>query len=549
MTIQLRKQTSYGYVTPPEGRTRRRRRHLFSIAAAAAVALLIASCSSGSDKPSTASSSGSSTTGTSTQGGTLTIAAISAPTSLNPILNAGSAPFQWFDELAYASLIQESPDGKPVPGLATSWRYVGPGNKTFEMTLRPGLKFSDGSPLTAASVVSFLEAFKKANYAPYVSDIASVKATGPLTVRISSPGTSIFPDLFASNGNSAGQVVNPNVLSDPDKLSNETAGAGPYMLDTSATIPNSKYVYVPNPYYYDKAAVHWQRVIITVIPDPNTTLAALQSGQVQVAEGDATTASAAKAAGLNVTTGPAGLAMFMVTDPGGKLTPALGNTQVRQALSYAIDRQAIASALWGSYGSAAESPQPPGAPGYSPTADHYYTYDPNKAKQLLAQAGYPNGFSVTVLVSTGQSQMEKMTEAVASDWAKIGVNLKIVAPPPVVQREDLAKHKWGLFNVDLPYGNPIMATQLWFDPATGLINYFKYPYSVLTTLTTKAKTQAPGSALSATLAQISTTLIEQGYEIPVATNPFIMFSAKSVSGITVPGNTPGPNPIYWSPAA
>jgi peptide/nickel transport system substrate-binding protein len=468
---------------------------------------------------------------------------------LNPILNAGSTPFQWFDELAYGSLIQETPDGQLAPGLATSWKYIGTGNKTFQMTLRPGVKFSDGTPLTAAGVVSFLEAFKKSNYAPYVSEMASIKATGPLTVQISSPGTSIFPDFFASNGDGAGQVVNPNLLATPNKLASETAGAGPYMLDTADTVPNSKYVYVPNPNYYDKAAIHWKRVVITVIADPNTTLAALQSGQVQVAEGGVATAAAAKAAGLNVTTGPAGLAMFMVTDPGGKLTPALGKTAVRQALGYAINRQAIAKALWGSYGSTSESPQAAGAPGYTAEANNYYTYNPGKAKQLLAQAGYPNGFSVTVLVSTGQPEMEQMTEAVASDWAKIGVKLKIVAPPPVVQRADLAKHLWGLFNVDLPYGNPIEATQLWFDAKTGLVNYFKYPFTTLSAETANAETQAPGTALTDSLAQMNSTIIEQGYEIPVATNPLIMFSAKSVTGITVPGNTPGPDPIYWSPAS
>jgi peptide/nickel transport system substrate-binding protein len=252
---------------------------------------------------------------------------------------------------------------------------------------------------------------------------------------------------------------------------------------------------------------------------------------------------------LNVTTGPAGLAMFMVTDPGGKLTPALGKTAVRQALGYAINRQAIAKALWGSYGSTSESPQAAGAPGYTAEANNYYTYNPGKAKQLLAQAGYPNGFSVTVLVSTGQPEMEQMTEAVASDWAKIGVKLKIVAPPPVVQRADLAKHLLGLFNVDLPYGNPIEATQLWFDAKTGLVNYFKYPFTTLSAETANAETQAPGTALTDSLAQMNSTIIEQGYEIPVATNPLIMFSAKSVTGITVPGNTPGPDPIYWSPAS
>lgn len=465
------------------------------------------------------------------------------------MLNAGSAPFQWFDSLAYDSLIQLGPDGQLEPGLATSWGYVGSGNKTFQLTLRPGVRFSDGSPLTAAGVVAFLEAFKKGNYAPYVKDLAQITATGPLTVQITGPGTSILPDLFSSNGDGAGQVISPNALANTNALSNQTFGAGEYMLDVADTIPNSKYVYVPNPYYYNKSAVHWSRVVVTVISDPNTTLAALRSGQVMVAEGTASTAAAAKSDGLQVTTGPAGLAMFMVTDPGGKLTPALGNTAVRQALSYALDRQAIAKALWGSYGSTAQSPQPPGAPGYSDAANQYYTYDVAKAKQLLASAGYPNGFTVTVLVSTGQDEMLQMTELAQSYWKKIGVTLNIVAPPPLVERDDIVLHKWGLFNVDIPYGNTIMAAKLWFANPGGLMNYFNYPFSTLSSQVAQADADTQGPALTSDLAQINTTIIQQGYEIPVATNPFIMIYSKKVTGVSVPATTPGPNPIYWQPAS
>jgi peptide/nickel transport system substrate-binding protein len=483
------------------------------------------------------------------QGGTLTIAAIDPPNPLNPLLASTYVPWQWYTQLAYEPLIRLSSNNQLAPGLATSWNYVGSGNKVFDLHLRSGARFSDGSPVNAAAVVASLTAFQKANSVPYFSDVTSIKATGPLTVELRSTGNPVLPEVLSDNNEDAGYIVSPNALKDETKLDSITDGAGPYMLDSKATVPNSTYVFVPNPYYYDPSAIHWHKIVVSVIADPNTTLAALKTGSVQVAEGDSTTAAAAKAAGLDVVTAPAALYNMTVTDPSGKLCPALANPKVRQALGYALDRPLIEKALFGKYGTTGEANGAVGNPGINSSLEHYYKYDVSKAKRLLAQAGYPHGFTVKVLVTTGQTDMTQMSEIVKSQWANIGVNLEIEAPPVATWPNDFGSDKWPLMAVGWPDYNLDIFASSTFGPA-GFATYFHYPYKTIMSALAQAASSQNGSAkFASAMETIETNLITQGYEIPVATQDLIMVYNHKVGGIAIPKSWPSPDPIDWYPAS
>jgi peptide/nickel transport system substrate-binding protein len=110
-----------------------------------------------------------------------------------------------------------------------------------------------------------------------------------------------------------------------------------------------------------------------------------------------------------------------LADRAGKVVPALGNVQVRQALNYAIDRTAIMKAF-GSVGIAGSLVMPPGLPGYSAAASAAYSYDPAKARQLLAAAGYPHGFTLPVLSSP---VADTLVQAIAGYLRAVGVNVQI----------------------------------------------------------------------------------------------------------------------------
>jgi peptide/nickel transport system substrate-binding protein len=135
---------------------------------------------------------------------------------------------------------------------------------------------------------------------------------------------------------------------------------------------------------------------LKVIASASSILQAMEAGQIDIAGGDATTANAAASAGFQVIHAP-NIVWDIELNPHGQ--PALNDVRVRQAINYAIDRNTIVRAIWGKY--ASPSSQPSIVPGNDPKLEGYYKYDPAKAKQLLAAAGYPNGFTLTIETLTG----------------------------------------------------------------------------------------------------------------------------------------------------
>jgi len=354
---------------------RRKAAGLAAVSALACVA--ITACGGGS--------SGSGASGSTSSGATLTMAVPSGITTLNPIQNGTGIPNQQFLQPAYDSLIIRTPSGQLVPELATAWSYSD-GNRQFHMTLRSGVKFSNGQPMTAQSVADWIMWFKKSNglFSSRFADVTSVTVSGPLTLTMNlSQSDAAWPTSFVQDR--YGFVVCPQGIANPKMLGTQTCGAGPYALDPSQTVSGTKYVYTPNKYYWNKPAVHWQKIVVQAISDPNAVVAALASGQVNVAVGSSQTASAARSAGQDVVSAPELWDALEILDRGD--TPPLSNLKVRQALEYAVNRGVVTKAVFGQYAQPNTSMLVSGLPGYSASQGIQYSYDPARAKTLLAQAG------------------------------------------------------------------------------------------------------------------------------------------------------------------
>ena len=197
------------------------------------------------------------------------------------------------------------------------------------------------------------------------------------------------------------------------------------MIDPKATILNSQYVYVKNPYYWDPDAQKWDKVVIKIISDSNAMLSALKTGQVQVAEGAAIQAAAAEAAGLQIVTAPSAMLGMYIGDIDGKIVPALKDVRVRQALNYAIDRKAIVESLYGKYGKPTDQFVPQGIGGYVAKLEDVYPYDPKKAKALLAEAGYKDGFKFTLVEQPAVSSGDLLAQAMVANWKDVGVDVTL----------------------------------------------------------------------------------------------------------------------------
>jgi peptide/nickel transport system substrate-binding protein len=386
----LHKPPRYGRVnwkgTP---KVRRIKKAAAGAAAAASLALTLAACSAG------ASSSGAGTSGSgsgSKAGGTLTLGLLTPATTFEaPDMNwANESPY---GQAVYDTLLQASPSGAIEPHLATAWSYNA-AKTVLTLTLRAGVKFTDGAAFDASTAAVNLEAFQKgtsANAADLVN-MTSATAASPtkLVITLKQPDPAFLVYL----------TQNAGLQEDPKAFSNSTAktdpvGSGPYEMDTSATIPGSTYVFTANPGYWDKAEQHYAKIVMTVFNSSASLLDAIEGGQVNAANTfDNTTLAQIQSAGFTVWPLQLNWVGLMLLDRDGTMSTALANVKVRQAINYAFDRPALLKDLGNGYGSVTTQIFPTYSPGYESSLDSYYPYDPAKAKQLLAQAGYPNGFTI-----------------------------------------------------------------------------------------------------------------------------------------------------------
>jgi len=503
---------------------------------AAAAALSLAACTNGgSDNGSAASD-------------TLTVALSTPPISMDPTTAGNGLPLAWYMAVAYEPLIQRDPDGATAPGLATEWEYS-EDRLTFTMQLREGVLFSDGDELTAEGVVAWLEHYKvngtfAGNWFP---NVTGFEATGPLevTVRLSSPDP-MLPWAFGQAGN-AGAIVSPTGLANLESLGTETHGAGPYMLDSEATVANSSYVFVKNPNYWDPDSQHYEKIVFTVIADQNSTLSALRSGQVQVAQGSSATAEAAREAGLEVYQGPSAMVGAYFADFAGTVVPQFADVRVRQALNYALDREAITSAVYGDFGTPTVGYTPEGIVGYLPELNDVYPYDPEKAMELLAEAGYPDGFSFTMLAQTGIDNGDLLAEAMVAQWAEIGVDVELKSYASFADYvTDYFSNQFGITTLNYNYSEQLIATSGLAIPGAAY-NTFGFSDQGAIDLVTEQRRFDTDSPEGQKAAEASETyLVETAFAVPVASIDAVVFSDSSVTNVDF--SVFLAQPQYWQPA-
>lgn len=522
----------YRTAVPRGGKRRGAGRRSFVLAGGAmttAALMAVAACGGHATGSAQTEAAGSS-------GDVLTVGfALQAPQTLDPGKTAQN--YEWLEQLAYEPLIVRRSDGRLIPGLATSWSYTGTGNTTFVLHLRSGVKFSDGSSLTAQGVAGDLRYVMRSGgqMAPFFTG-DTITATDPLTVTIRTPQPDPDLPLLLTQDYVVGDVISPGALRSPASLGTRTFGAGPYTLDPAQTVTGDHYTYMPNPRYYDKATVHWKKVVVKIITDPQSMLNALKTGEVQVGNGDATTIGAAQQSGLTMASAPLLWTGVTLADRSGKVAKALADVRVRQALNYATDRGAIVNALFPGTGTPTSELTVPGGYGYDAALANAYPHDPAKAKQLLAAAGYPHGFTLKIV--TGEyGQMNLVAQALAQQWKKVGVNLQ------VTDYANSNQYFSAAFGGSFPafmtaFGQlPIWmeGPSLFLPPAS--FNPFHTASPGLAALYAQ-EARSSGTAQGALDRQIEAYLVHQAWFVPVVTTGLPFYATKAVTGIDTSAAAP-----------
>ncbi len=390
-------------------------RRSLAITAALALSMLAAGCgSAASTSPASGSSAATGVSGTLNWEWEL-------PTSWDPVTSTAGWDVHVLG-LVYASVTSLDPAGNVVPGLATSWTYA-PDGKSVTFTLRPGLTFTDGTPLNAQAVQENIERGQKqanSTIASELSVISKVVVNSPTSFTLDLAQVDYqVPYLLAGKD---GMMVSPAVFTkDAGSLPTHPIGAGPFKL--ASYVPDSHANLVRSPGYWDASQIHLANFTVQDITQPEQILAALQSGQVNVAYIAGNQVAAAKAAGFKIAVIPSEVVNELDIQT---TTKPFDNPDVVKAINYAIDRQAILQVQASGYGSVSYQPFPKGFVGYNASLANLYPYDPAKARQLLAAAGYPNGLKITL---TAVSTEDSLAEQVQGQLKQVGITATITNVP------------------------------------------------------------------------------------------------------------------------
>ncbi|MCW0211801.1 MAG: ABC transporter substrate-binding protein [Pseudonocardia sp.] len=347
---------------------------------------------------------------------TLTVAINTNPSSLDPQAGPSGTDHVSLYPL-YATLVDFDPKTmEAAPGLATEWSFPDP--TTLKLTLRPGLKFSDGTVLDAAAVKASLDRYKTQTNKADLANVTSVEAPDATTVllRQKTPDSSLVLVL----ADRAGMVV-PAAAANPD-FAQKPVGAGPYSFVSYS--PGDRLVLKRNPNYYGEAPP-MENLTLRVITDPKAAANALMSGQVDFADNlDANDIPQLKGNDKLTVESNVGLWFDMLYF--NLAQKPLDDVRVRQAINLALDRDEIIAGTVNGEGEPARQPLPSSHWAYDKANASVWPHDVAKAKQLMAEAGYANGVTITSVCTSSPLEIRR-NEIIRSQLAQIGIDYKVTS--------------------------------------------------------------------------------------------------------------------------
>ena len=387
------------------------------------------------------------------RGGRLVYARYADSLFLDPVLNDANLDI-WVMNSIYDTLILPSADGMGIqPGLATKWEFSN-GGRTLTLTLRQGVKFSDGSPLGVSDVKWSLDRArnpKNGAWNDMIGSIDTVDVGAPdmVVLKLKRPDPTILPALATFN---TGILPEKLFEAMPGATMEEKAktfaekpvGTGPFMITDWKR--GQRMVLARNPHHWKpgedgKALPYLDEIEFQIIPDDATRILKLRAGEVHGTEFIPYSRVKELQADPNLrmelwpSTRVAYIGMMVKpTLPGGAANP-LSNQKVRQALNHAVNKDAIITITTHGLGKPMRSYMSSTTPLFHGPAP-LWPYDPAKAKALLAEAGFANGFDVTCMTVAGNQDNLNNLTAAQQMWGQIGVRLKIemMDAPSVTRR-------------------------------------------------------------------------------------------------------------------
>jgi len=463
----------------------------------------------------------------------------------------------------YETLVDRDTEGTLIPRLATEWNIKEGDNTVWVFKLREGVKFHDGADFTAEDVVFSLDRARsdKSNLKQLHAAVQGVTAVDDHTVEVKLSGPSpLYPnnltntfimDKTWSEKNNVVQVQEAGSTEDNYAVRN-TNGTGPYILESRDPDVRSVLKINENHWAEEKPAV--TEIIYLPIAENATRVAALLSGEVDLVQ-DVPVQDIERLAstqGIKVETGPENRVIYFgyrvdekplkssnVTDKN-----PLADPKVREAMELAIDRDAIKQVVMRGQSVPTGVATPPFVHGWTPELDAYPKPDVAKAKALLAEAGYPDGFTITLDTPNNRYvNDEAISQAVVGMLGQAGIKVTLASRPvaqhsPLIQNSDTDFYLlgWGVPTFDSAYiFNDLIHTQ---TGHYGAYNPSGYSNPELDTKIQSLATETDTEKRDATIAEIWETVKADRVLLPIH-NQVLAYAMKERLTLPVhPENQP-----------
>ncbi|UCZ52896.1 glutathione ABC transporter substrate-binding protein [Bacillus shivajii] len=369
------------------------------------------------------SESSESTTSTDDDNKQLVIAVNSDATQLDPHEGADIPSANVYHNKIYETLVIQDENMEFQPGLATDWDRID--DHTWEFTLREGVTFHDGEEFTAeavkASIDRILDEEVASVRASLFEMVTEVEAVDDHTVRMTTEYP--FSPLLSNLAHYAGGIISPKAIeadySGESALGQNPVGTGPFKFKSWET--GSEITLEKNPdHWTDRVQI--DEVVFRVIPEASTRVSVVEAGEAHIAEPISSSHISRVESSDN---------MHLLLSPGLGVDYIGFNTQkepfdnmlVRQAINYAINTEEIIEHIYSGVGLFADGTMSSANIGYHPDIEGY-GYDVEKAKGLLEEAGYPEGFETTLWTNDNQERMD-VAEYVQAQLTDVGIDVSI----------------------------------------------------------------------------------------------------------------------------
>ncbi len=465
------------------------------------------------------------------------LAMSSPPTSMDPHFYNLFPNLNVSDHI-FETLVKMDPDSRVMPGLAESWTLVN--NLTWEFKIRKGAKFHDGSDVTAEDVSWSMDRPSTIVGSPgkfdvYTKAIINKKVIDANTIRFTTkePYPLMLADLTSIY--IVSKKATTGLSSDDFSSGKGMVGSGPFKF--VRFLRDDRLELERNDAFTGGNKPAWSKVTLRFIPNGATRLAALLAGDVQAIE-NVPTPDLAKVKGdsnLGLYTKVSHRLIYLYADTAREKSPfitdkdgkpldknPLMDPRVRQALSMAINRDAIKDRVMEGLSEPTNNLVPKTLFGSNPNLKTV-KFDPEGAKKLLTQAGYPNGFGMTLHTPNNRYvNDEKIAQTIAQMYARIGVATKIEGLPMSVYSARGAKQEYsmGLLGWGAQTGeasSPLRALVACDNPALGLggFNWLKYCNPKMDDILKKALNTVDDKVRSQLLQDATAIVINDGGVIPI----------------------------------